>query len=60
MVSGRERYTLEHVKKQLSNLEAILNAEDNIRNFPEDVTDEYKRCLAMMKAILDPYFRILD
>jgi hypothetical protein len=54
----RERYTLEHFKQQLSNLEAILNAEDSIRDFPEDVTDQFKRCVALMKANLDPYYRI--
>ena len=54
----RERYCLEHVKSQLSNLEAIVNGEDSIRRFPEDVTDEFKRTLKLLKDSLDPYFRI--
>ena len=53
----RERYCLEHVKLQLSNLQAIVNAEDRLRDFPEDVTDEFKQALKLLKAILDPYFR---
>lgn len=53
----RERYCLEHVKLQLSNLEAIANAEDRIRDFPEDVTDEFKLSLRLLKAALDPHFR---
>ena len=53
----RERYCLEHVKLQLSNLEAIANAEDRLRDFPEDVTDEFRRALKLLKANLDPYFR---
>jgi phage-related protein len=53
----RERYCLEHVKLQLSNLEAIANAEDRLRDFPEDVTDEFKHALKLLKADLDPYFR---
>ena len=54
----RERYTLEHVKLQLANLEAIANAEDRIRRFPEDVTDEFKRVLKLLHSTLDPHFRI--
>jgi hypothetical protein len=53
----RERFSLEHVKLQMSNLEAIANAEDRLRNFPEDVTDEVKRALKLLTAQLDPYFR---
>ena len=53
----RERYCLEHVKLQLSNLEAIANAEDRLKHFPEDVTDEFKLALKLLKAQLDPYFR---
>lgn len=52
----RERYTIEHVAVQLKNLEVILNAEDRIRMFPEDVTDEYKRLLALLRQKIDPDF----
>jgi|SRR5258705_13717892 len=54
----KDRFTLEHVKLHLSNLEAIANAEDRLRNFPEDVTDEFKLVLKMLRAGLDPYFRL--
>ncbi|MGE9010662.1 DUF5681 domain-containing protein [Leptospira interrogans] len=54
----RERYTLEHLKLQVSNLEAIADAEYRIRNYPEDVTDELKRAVALLKASLDPYCRM--
>jgi hypothetical protein len=54
----RERYTLEHLKLQLSNLEAIADAEYRIRNHPEDVTDELKRVVVLLKASLDPYCRM--
>ena len=52
-----ERFTLDHVKLQLANLEAIANAEDSLRRFPEDVTDDFKHALKLLKASLDPYFR---
>lgn len=54
----RERYTLEHVKLQLANLEAIASAESHLRKFPEDVTDEMKHALKLLMAALDPHFRI--
>jgi len=54
----RERYTLEHLKLQLSNLEAIADAEYRIRKNPEDVTDEFKRVVTLLKASLDPYCRM--
>ncbi|MCK1331283.1 MULTISPECIES: DUF5681 domain-containing protein [Bradyrhizobium] len=50
----RERYTFEHVKQQLKSLELIFEAEDRIRMFPEDVTDEYKRVLALLRMKIDP------
>jgi hypothetical protein len=53
-----DRHTLEHVKHHLGILEAIMKAEDRIREFPEDVTDEFKRVLALLRATLDPSFRL--
>ncbi|MDF0578915.1 hypothetical protein [Bradyrhizobium yuanmingense] len=50
----RDRYTLEHVSQQLKSLELIFEAEDRIRMFPEDVTDEYKRVLALLRMKIDP------
>ena len=52
----RERYTLEHVKEQLENLRVILDGEDRIRMFPEDVTDEFKRAISSLKQVIDPHF----
>jgi len=54
----RDRLTLEHVKEQLALFEQILNHENHIRKFPEDVTDECKRLLGLLKASIDPHFRI--
>ena len=54
----RDRFTLEHVKLQLANWDAILKAEDRIQKFPEDVTDEVKRVLMLLYAKLDPHFRL--
>jgi hypothetical protein len=56
----RERYTLEHLKLQLSILETIMDAEKRIRKYPEDVTDEFKRVVTLLKASLDPYCRLPD
>lgn len=50
----RERYTLEYVNHQLKSLQLIFEAEDRIRMFPEDVTDEYKRLLALLRMKIDP------
>jgi hypothetical protein len=52
----RERYTLEHVELQLKNLELIFEGEDRIRMFPEDVTDEFKRVLMLLRMKIDPHF----
>jgi hypothetical protein len=54
----RDRLTMEHVKEQLALFEQILNHEDHIRKFPEDVTDECKRLVGLLKASLDPHFRL--
>ncbi|WP_028134739.1 DUF5681 domain-containing protein [Bradyrhizobium japonicum] len=50
----KDRFTLEHVELQLKNLEAIFAAEDRIRMFPEDITDEFKRLLALLRKKIDP------
>src|SRR6267154_4957084 len=54
----KERYTLEHLKLQLANLETIMSVERCVRDNPEDVTDELKRALKLLKASLDPYCRM--
>ena len=53
----RDRFTIEHVKEQLRRLETIYNMIDRIRQFPEDVTDEFKNALRLLQESLDPYFR---
>ncbi|MGY3492327.1 hypothetical protein ACVIHH_001086 [Bradyrhizobium sp. USDA 4518] len=53
-----ERFTLEHIKQQLTNVEAIANAEDRFRKFPEDVTDEMRLAVKHLRAELDPYFSV--
>lgn len=52
----RDRFTLEHVKEQIENLRVILDGEDRIRMFPEDVTDELKRAINLLKLTIDPHF----
>ncbi len=52
----RDRYTIEHVKLQLENLRVIVEAEDRIREFPEDVTDEFKYQIQLLKQIIDQNF----
>jgi hypothetical protein len=53
----RDRFTVEHVKDQLSRLDTICDMLDSIRRFPEDVTDDFKEALKQLRASLDPYFR---
>jgi hypothetical protein len=53
----RDRLTMEHIKEQLALFDQILKHEDHIRKFPEDVTDECKRILGLLKASMDPHFR---
>lgn len=49
-----ERHTLEHVKEQLEYLEQLLESEDIVRKFPEDVTDDYKAAARDLRAAIDP------
>ena len=50
----KDRFVFEHVELQLKNLEVMCAAEDRIRIYPEDVTDEFKRLLAMLRKTIDP------
>lgn len=52
----KDRFRLEHVELQLKNLEAIFAAEDRIRMFPEDVTDEFKQIVLLLRKKIDPDF----
>jgi uncharacterized protein DUF5681 len=49
-----ERHTLEHVKEQLEYVRQLLESEDIIRKFPEDVTDEYQAVTRDLRAAIDP------
>jgi hypothetical protein len=49
-----ERHTLEYVKEQLEHLERLIKSEDIIRQFPEDVTDEYKASTRTLRSMIDP------
>ena len=53
----RDRFTSAHIKEQLSRLETLCNGINQIRQFPEDVTDEFKNALRLLQESLDPYFR---
>lgn len=50
----RERHTLDHVKKQLDSMEQLLKSEAIVRNFPEDVTDQYMALTRNLRAAIDP------
>jgi hypothetical protein len=52
----RDKFTAEHVQEQLSRLGTICDMVDKIRDFPEDVTDDFKEALKQLRASLDPYF----
>jgi hypothetical protein len=49
-----ERHTLEHVKEQLEYAQQLLESEDIIRKFPEDVTDEYQAATKDLRSAIDP------
>jgi hypothetical protein len=51
----RDRFTLEYVKDQLETLRVMLDGEDRIRMFPEDVTDEFKRLIYSLRLAIDPH-----
>jgi hypothetical protein len=49
-----ERHTSEYVKEQLEHLKQLMESEDIVRKFPEDVTDEYKDLTKRLRSIIDP------
>jgi antirestriction protein len=49
-----ERHTLEHVKERIEYVQQLLESEDIIRKFPEDVTDDYKAAARDLRAAIDP------
>ena len=51
-----DRLTVEFINEQLELVKMLLQGAEAIRKFPEEVTDEFKRLLALMKAKIDPGF----
>ncbi|MDN3275962.1 hypothetical protein QWJ07_16995 [Frankia sp. RB7] len=52
----RDRHTLEYVNHQLTSLWLIMEGKDRIRDFPEDVTDEFKQTLRLLEMRIDKNF----
>ncbi|WP_146006581.1 DUF5681 domain-containing protein [Bradyrhizobium forestalis] len=52
----KDRFILEHVNQQLENLRVIVEGEDRLREFPEDVTDEFKKALSLLKQSIDRHY----
>lgn len=46
----RDRYTPDHVKSQLKSLQLIADGLQRVRDFPEDVTDEFKNALRLLQC----------
>jgi hypothetical protein len=51
-----QRHTLEYDKEQLKFAEHLRKAEERIRKFPEDVTDQFKTATRMMRSMIDPTY----
>ncbi len=49
----RDRYTMEYANHQLKSLQAIVEGKERVRDFPEDVTDEFKRALRLLEMKID-------
>ncbi|SCB43330.1 hypothetical protein GA0061099_1007252 [Bradyrhizobium yuanmingense] len=52
----KDRFIVEYVNRQLENLRLIAESEDRLRQFPEDVTDEFKRALSLLKQTIDRHY----
>ena len=48
----RDRMMIEELTEQLTTVERILEGEEVIRRFPEDVTDEFKQIIAELRTRL--------
>jgi hypothetical protein len=53
----RDRFTFEYGNEQIARLDPLFNGLDRLRQFPEDVTDEFKRILKRLSDSIDPYCR---
>jgi hypothetical protein len=49
-------HTSEYEKLQIEWALRVLESEDIIRKFPEDVTDEYKALTKNLRSMIDPYY----
>ncbi|MCA1469259.1 hypothetical protein I6F09_15300 [Bradyrhizobium sp. IC3195] len=52
----KDRFVVEYANQQLENLRVIVESEDRLRQFPEDVTDEFKRALSLLKQTIDRHY----
>ena len=52
----QHRYAGEYSEQQMSMVKVLVTAEDHIRKFPDDVTDEYKRTIHMLRLQIDPHY----
>jgi hypothetical protein len=50
----QEKHTLEYVTRQREFVKQLVKSEDIVRNFPEDVTDEYMSMTRNLRAVIDP------
>jgi hypothetical protein len=47
------RYAGEYSEQQMSMVRVVLDGEDRIRKFPDDVTDEFKRAISMLRLQIE-------
>lgn len=52
----KDRFTFDHVNAQLENVRVIFEGEARLREFPEDVTDEFKKALSLLKQSIDRHY----
>jgi hypothetical protein len=50
----RSKLTTEYVKEQLGKLEWLIKSEATVRNYPEDVTDDYMALVKNVRLAMDP------
>jgi Family of unknown function (DUF5681) len=50
----RQRHTSDYDKEQRAYLVQLLESEDIVRKFPEDVTDDYKAATRNLRSAIDP------
>jgi hypothetical protein len=49
-----QRHTLEYVKERLGQMEWLLKSEATVRNFPEDVTEDFLTAVKNLRLTIDP------